>query len=277
MLTRTFPKSTALESRKCALLLYWGSNMKNSFVLYTDYFEHFSLLSLEQQGLLINAIFKYQLGEELPEMDMGLKMAFSFIKAQLDRDNEKYENTCEERRKAGEKGGAPKGNQNARKHKQTNQANGCSNKQNQAKQPKQADTDTVNENGNEIVTVYETENATDTDILTYQEVLAIAKEECPVIHKRHIDKANSKMNMSTERKVFELLDRLNGIYTYQQLREIFRKASKMYCSEEKYKGCDLVWLLNNLTEIEQTKLDEEQPNKKLGLTLCACDIGEVEI
>lgn len=241
--------------------------MKNSFVLYTDYFEHFSLLTLEQQGLLINAIFKYQLGEELPEMDMGLKMAFSFIKAQLDRDNEKYKNTCEERRKAGEKGGAPKGNQNARKHKQTNQTNGCLNKQNQANQPKQADNDTVNDNDNEIVTVYETENATDTDILTYQQVLDIAKQECPTVYDRYMNKYPMGSSVVFE-KVTRMLDELSNSYSYEKLRELFRKANKMYIIKPNFSKLDFVWVLNNLREIEQATIEEQPNRQENGLPTC---------
>lgn len=63
--------------------------MRNSFILYTEYYQHFLLLSLEEQGILINAIFKYEMGQELPQMNMAVKMAFSFIKLRLDKDNAK--------------------------------------------------------------------------------------------------------------------------------------------------------------------------------------------
>lgn len=119
--------------------------MKNSFVLYTEYFEHFSLLTLEQQGLLINAIFKYQLGQELPEMDSCLKMAFSFIKAQLDRDNEKYDQICKKRSEAGKQGGRPKANDNNDNQTKANKANAFLEKQTKANK---ADNDNVYDNVN---------------------------------------------------------------------------------------------------------------------------------
>ena len=65
--------------------------MKNSFVLYTDYLPQIELLNIEQRGMLFTAIMNYSAGKEIPEMDAVTMMAFSFIKTQLDKDNEKHE------------------------------------------------------------------------------------------------------------------------------------------------------------------------------------------
>lgn len=112
--------------------------MKESFILYTEYAKHMQLLNIEQRGVLLTAIMNCQTGEELPEMDGATAMAFSFIKEQLDRDNAKYEETLKKRSDAGKKGGAPKGNENAKtskdNQKQAKQANAFSNKQTQTKQ-----------------------------------------------------------------------------------------------------------------------------------------------
>ena len=62
---------------------------KSSFLIYLDYQEQFELLTDEQAGQLIKAIIKYEKTGELAELDGMTKMAFSFIKQQLDRDNEK--------------------------------------------------------------------------------------------------------------------------------------------------------------------------------------------
>ena len=77
--------------------------MKNSFVLYTDYLEHIQDMDLEQLGTLFLAIFHYQRGEDLPEMDAETNMAFKFIRFQLDKDNKKYEETTEKRNVISEK------------------------------------------------------------------------------------------------------------------------------------------------------------------------------
>ena len=89
---------------------------RNSFVLYTEYKEPISLLSVEEKAQLLEAIFEYADGNEV-ELKGAAMMAFSFIKAQMDRDTEKYEEICKKRREAGAKGGAPIGNKNAKQAK----------------------------------------------------------------------------------------------------------------------------------------------------------------
>lgn len=72
---------------------------KNSFVLYLNALEQWEMLSDEQAGKLVKALFKYaDTGEKLQTEDGMLRMAFSFITAQMDRDSEKYAKTCEKRR-----------------------------------------------------------------------------------------------------------------------------------------------------------------------------------
>lgn len=107
--------------------------MKRSFVLYCDLDEHLSLLTMEQRGVLLTAIMSYQNGKDVPEMDNTTAVLFSVIKAQFKRDDEKYNETAEKRRAAGRMGGAPRGNQNAKKQPQNNPP-----AKKQAKQPKQA-------------------------------------------------------------------------------------------------------------------------------------------
>ena len=119
---------------------------KNSFLLYTDYFEQIELLSIEQRGTLLTAIMSFQLGQELPEMDAITTMCFSFISADMRRNNEKYAEVVEKRREAGRKGG---------KKTQANQANAYFAQANkngaQANQANQADNDNDNVNVNDNV------------------------------------------------------------------------------------------------------------------------------
>ena len=79
--------------------------MKRSFVLYCDYEQHLSLLTMEQRGVLFTAIMSYQNGKDVPEMDNAVAMAFSFIKSQLSRDNERYDEIVKKRSEAGKMGG----------------------------------------------------------------------------------------------------------------------------------------------------------------------------
>lgn len=60
-------------------------------------------LAREQRGDILSAIMCYQVGEEMPDMDPVTAMAFEFIRAQMDRDNEKYGKTVEKRRAAAQK------------------------------------------------------------------------------------------------------------------------------------------------------------------------------
>ena len=104
---------------------------KNSFVIYHNYRETLEDLTDEQVGKLFRAIFDYEIDKKEPNFNGELKIAFRFIKKDLDLNNDKYESICERNRKNGQKGGAPKGNQNARK---------------QPKQPKQPDNDNEYDN-----------------------------------------------------------------------------------------------------------------------------------
>lgn len=81
---------------------------KNSFVLYTDYWEQINLLSTNQKGELLTAIFLHAMGKEPEQLDAMCKMAYAFISSQMDRDFNKWEETVRKRREAGKKGGLAK-------------------------------------------------------------------------------------------------------------------------------------------------------------------------
>ena len=79
---------------------------RNSFVLSITYAEVFKEMSEEQAGALIKAIFDYESKMILPELtDAELKMAFKFIKRDLDYNKKKYEEICKKRAESGQKGG----------------------------------------------------------------------------------------------------------------------------------------------------------------------------
>ena len=82
---------------------------KKSFVLYEDMWDMFELLSGEERGILISAIFNYvRHGAEDLELSPLLRMAFTAIKNTLDRDREAYEEKCAKNRENAKKGGRPK-------------------------------------------------------------------------------------------------------------------------------------------------------------------------
>ena len=102
---------------------------KGSFVFYTEYREHLSMLPPEQVGELMFALMDYQETGEVPDLPKGsaLAMCFSFIKARMDKDNSKYEEKCERNRSNGKKGGRPtKETDNSETEENPNKPNGFS-------------------------------------------------------------------------------------------------------------------------------------------------------
>ena len=99
--------------------------MNDSFILYTSYYALIEGLTDEQLGQLTRAIFLYARDGEIICLEPVVRMAFGFIVDDMKRNKAKYEEKVERWRANGRKGGAPKGNQNARKK----QPVGCENNQ----------------------------------------------------------------------------------------------------------------------------------------------------
>lgn len=109
---------------------------KNSFVLRNSYADIFNDLSDKQAGVLIKVIFNYVTAKDteasLP--DVELKMAWKFIKQDIDYDTHKYKNLCEQRAEWGKQGGRPKAQdlqesiRFSEKHKVSEKAQGFSEK-----------------------------------------------------------------------------------------------------------------------------------------------------
>lgn len=114
---------------------------KNAFLLYKNHAEIFQKLDDKQAGILIKAIFEYELTGVMPELDAILDMAITPIKQSMDRDKENYTKKVEKRRQAGAKGG---------KQRVANQANATFAKQNVANQANNdIDINNVSNNNNE--------------------------------------------------------------------------------------------------------------------------------
>lgn len=111
-----------------------------------------------------------------------------------------------------------------------------------------------------------------TDLLIYDEVLELAKENCPVICDRHTYKVEVLGRLACREEVERLLDELTRLYTYEQLKVLFKKAGSMYCSKPKYANCDLAWLLNNLKAIDEAVVEEYPKSNDLS----ACNVREIE-
>lgn len=121
--------------------------MKKSFILYTEIWPAIQKLDMEQRGKLFTAIMKHALGEEPEKLDILTDVIFTFIKSQLDRDEQKYQEVCKRRAEYGRRGGLATAKQK--------QAKASKSKQDQANQ---ADNDNENDNENDNDNENENEN-----------------------------------------------------------------------------------------------------------------------
>ena len=92
---------------------------KDSIILYQKQMDKCrKFLNAEQFGRLVMALLDLAKGED-PKVEDDIAMAFEFTSLQQEIDRKKYEEKCAKNRENAKKGGAPKGNQNARKNKTT--------------------------------------------------------------------------------------------------------------------------------------------------------------
>lgn len=154
---------------------------KRSFVFYFSFYDAICELSDEMQLHLYNAIMRYSFFGEEVELSAIERGYFKLIRPQLEANQKRYENGC--------KGGAPKGNQNAKKQPQSNSEttsiqpkDNQETTQNNQKQPNVNDNVNVNvnENANEYISAGQSSAAhTQTDRFikpTLEEVEAYCRE-----------------------------------------------------------------------------------------------------
>lgn len=72
--------------------------MSESFILYTSYYALIEGLTDEQLGQLTRAIFLYTRDGRVIELDPVVRMAFVFIKDNIERNQDKYQAKCEKNR-----------------------------------------------------------------------------------------------------------------------------------------------------------------------------------
>ena len=117
---------------------------RDSFVLYTRFYDLVRNLTLEQKGMLFDAIHYFANGKDYPINDAATEMAFRFYRNQMEMDFEKWEQVRQKRIEAGRQGGRPKKDENQTKAKK---ANGFFENQTKAKKPVNVNVN-VNENVN---------------------------------------------------------------------------------------------------------------------------------
>ena len=202
---------------------------KSSFLIYLDYEEQFNLLTDEQIGQLMRAIIKYEKTREIPQLNGIVKMAFSFIKTQLDRDREKYEARCEKNRENAKKGGRPRKNQ-----KDNLKANGFNENQMDAKKP---DDDKEDEEDNE--------EDIDNDLL-------LKKKKKKKLQQRFIECLNS-FNINAISECIKYLDEL----PFEVIDYVLSKTSGIKCPNWNYANTILQdYVKRKIDSVEKIQAEE---------------------
>jgi len=123
---------------------------KNNFILYKDFKSTIDILSDEQAGKLIKAVFSYVNGRVNPNFDDGmLIVAFNVLKAQLERDLIKYKKIVVRNQENGKKGGRPKNNPD--EEHEPKEPNGLNGNPKNPSKPRKADRDSVSDSVSESV------------------------------------------------------------------------------------------------------------------------------
>lgn len=82
--------------------------MKETFLMCGDWEKHLSLLTDEQAGQLLKAIFAYQNRREVTSCDPLVQMAFSFMQSFFDESNLRYAEKVRANQENGKLGGRPR-------------------------------------------------------------------------------------------------------------------------------------------------------------------------
>lgn len=89
---------------------------KDTYIVFGEWEDDFEDLNDQELAALTRAFFKYvRRGEKSTFEDRMVRSCWRKVQQAEDRANSAYEEKCEQNRLNGQKGGAPKGNQNAKK------------------------------------------------------------------------------------------------------------------------------------------------------------------
>ena len=222
--------------------------MKDGFILHSSAKEIIENLNPEQVKTLMLAMLAHNDGEELPEMDAVVKMAFIPMRQQMDRENEKYQETCRKRAEAGASGGAVKQSNTAkRKQSQAKEANASKSKQTVANQA-ETDTETDTENDKDI----DSAAAEKKEKESCAAIVALYNSLCP-----HYPAVRT-LSDDRCRKIRSSLQ----TYTVDDLRLLFTKADQSsFLRGKEWVSFD--WLMQdaNMAKVLDGNYDD-QPNKQ---------------
>ena len=224
---------------------------KGSFVLYFDYRKHLEFLTDEECGKLFKALLDYGETKKPPELEGAARMAFSFIACQMDRDAEKYAETCRKRSESGKKGGRPK---KAEAEEKANKANGFSEKQTEAKKADNEndhdndhdnDTDTEEDNklssGTPYIPQGETPNGVPAAEATpYKAIVDLYHEICKSYPRLKKVSDNRKKAIAARWKEYD-----HDLDTFRSLFMFAEESSFLKGKNKRNWAADFNWLMNS--------------------------------
>ena len=232
---------------------------KKGFIMFLSFADIIQELTDEEAGRLLKAIMQHEGGEEVDlRNDRLLKVAYTAITADIDRQDEKWEKTRYARSEAGKLGGAPKGNKNASKNKQE-QTETNKNKQNKQEQTK---TNKNKQNKHEVEVEVEVE---------VEEEVEKKKKSGQAAPVRHHFGANGKVLLTDDdlEKLYEAhgqedtmaaIEIMDGYLTangrsYKNYRQALENWAYRAVEEKKQKGIQAKKYNNG--EFPQTDLSEQ--------------------
>lgn len=248
---------------------------KRSFVMYLDYQGPVGLLSDEDAGRLLKALFAYASGDELPPLDGAVAMAFAFVTSQMQRDEEKWERSRQSKAAAGRQGGIKSGasrranveiRQEPTEPTEANEANASS------ASPKQAD-----EADDGVVEVNEANEAVNVDVnvdvdvnvegeppptpsrgeaaaVPYVKIMQLYNETCTSLpHIRIID-GQRKKAVAARWRTYHGLDDFRRLFQRAQASDFLRGGG------ERNWIADFDWLMKptNMARVLEGKYDNER-------------------
>ena len=227
---------------------------KESFILYNSFYEPIKALKNEQLGKLLRAIFNYTINGEITQ-DSEIMVAFMFIKNQIDRDAEKWEDERNKRKEAGRLGGIKRAlNQQQKLSSKSKQCLGVLKdaKQSQTNQADNVDVnvdvyvnDNVNVNDNVINNITTTTNNNIYDFIEENFGRTLSPIEYEQISKW---KDNELTRYAIKQAVLNGAYRIkyiesilndyekNGIKTIQEAQEKEKEFKERKEEQDKYKG-----------------------------------------
>ena len=175
---------------------------RESFVFYRSFRDAFRALDKDVRLRMYEAIIDYGLDLIEPHFEGIEKVLWTLIRPQLEANNKRFENGC--------KGGAPMGNQNARKQPKNNQKITEKQPKNNQKQPN------VNENVNVNVNENVNENVNDIRTLkTSFKVSSFGANDAPADPKIDFEKIKGSWNDEAQ-KSHSLMPKLRSMQKQRQ-------------------------------------------------------------